>query len=182
MTLVHTFGGIRQIAMVVRDAESTLRTLTGTLGIGPFYVIRDYVPDDFRYRGNPSPPPRLTLAFAQSGPVQVEVIQQHNDVPSAYAEFLASGREGCQHVAAWFSDRSAYDAARDDLLARGWPLVHENGDRSAGPRFAYFATDLPGALMLEIAEALVPASRPFVEMIAQAGASWDGSDPIRTSS
>lgn len=177
--MINRLGGISQIAMVVRDAEATMKTLSGTLGIGPFYVVRDYVPDDFRYRGQSSPPPRLTLAFAQAGPVQFEVIQQHDDVPSAYTEFLAAGREGAQHVATWFDDAAAYDAARQRMLDAGWPLVHENGAQSAGPRFAYFATGLPGGLMVEIAEALVPASRPMVEMVARAAVGWDGKDPIR---
>lgn len=179
MNLINSLGGLRQVAMVVKDAEATMKMLTGTLGIGPFYVSRKYVPDDFHYRGQPSAAPHLVLCFAQAGPVQFEVIQQLNDVPSAYTEFLSAGREGVQHVASWFEDSAAYNAARQRMLDAGWTLVHENGAKSAGPRFAYFATDLPGGLMVEIAEALVPASRPLVDAVAAAAVGWDGSDPIR---
>ena len=52
------FGEMRQIAFVVRDLEKALDYWTRTLGVGPFFVMRDVVPDNYRYRGRPVPPPR----------------------------------------------------------------------------------------------------------------------------
>lgn len=179
MALINQFGGVRQIAFVVRDAEATMKVLAQTLGIGPFYAVRDYVPDDYHYRGEPAPAPRLTLAFGQAGVVQVEVIQQHNDAPSAYTEFLHAGKEGVQHVAVWFADRANYELARGQMLSAKWSLVHENGLKSQAARFAYFATSLPGGLMVEIAEALVPEAKPLVDMVASSAVGWDGREPIR---
>jgi hypothetical protein len=177
--MINRLGGIRQLAMVVKDADRTMHYLAETLGIGPFFVTRDYVPDDFRYRGHPAPAPVLTLCFAQAGPVQIELIQQHNAVDSAYQEFLSAGREGCQHVALWFSDSAAYTKARQEILESGLTLVHENGDAAAYARFAYFETALPGGLMLEIAEALTPNVRGMFERVARESVDWDGSDPVR---
>jgi catechol 2,3-dioxygenase-like lactoylglutathione lyase family enzyme len=162
----------------VRDAEAAMKSWAA-LGVGPFHVARDVVPDNYRYRGQSAEAPRLTLCFGQAGPLQIEIIEQHNDAPSAYTEFLAAGREGAQHVALWFDDRAQYEAAHSRILAAGLTLVHENGLASPGPRFAYFATALPGGLMVEIAEALLPEVRPLFDLVASSSVGWDGSDPIR---
>jgi Glyoxalase/Bleomycin resistance protein/Dioxygenase superfamily len=177
--MINSLGGIRQIAMVVRDAQKTMRYFARTLGVGPFYVVRNYVPDDYHFRGQPAPAPVLTLGFAQSGPVQIEIIQQHNDAPSGYTEFLGAGLEGCQHLAAWFAVPTEYDAARKQILDSGLALIHEGGSNAAGARFAYFATELPGQLMFEIAEALRPEVRGMFELVAEQARSWDGTEPIR---
>lgn len=172
------FGDIRQLAMVVRDAEQAMRQWA-EVGVGPFYVLRDFQPQGYRYRGEEMPGPLLSLCFAQSGPVQIEVIQQHDDVPSAYLDFLASGREGCQHVCAWFDNHAAFDAKRAELLAVGFELIHEGGSRTPKSRFAYFATHLPGAMMFEISESSIPDLAPLWEVVESSAANWDGSDPIR---
>ena len=175
----HTFGTIRQIAFVVHDVERALRYWTETLGIGPFFVLRKLTPDTFRYRGAPSPPPTLTIAFGNSGDVQVELIQQHDDRPSAYRDFLASGREGLQHVSSWLT-RAEYDATYARLVARGVPVAHEGAMAGGGVRFAYFATDgAPGGIMYEIADVAEPNVYPLMQMIADAARDWDGTDPVR---
>jgi catechol 2,3-dioxygenase-like lactoylglutathione lyase family enzyme len=176
--LINALGGFSQVGMVVKDADATMRYLSETLGIGPFFVMREIMPDDFRFRGAPSAPPVLTLGFAQAGPVQIEVIQQHNDAPSAYLEFFAAGREGCQHLSIWLDDRDAYTRARGQLSQCGLSLIHETGEASWS-RFAYFATEIPGGLMVEIAEARIPAVRAVFENVARAAVDWDGRDPIR---
>ena len=172
------FGAIRQLAMVVRDAEATMKQWAEA-GVGPFYVIRDFQPVGYRYRGEAMPGPKLSLCFAQSGPLQIEVIQQHDDTPSAYRDFLAAGREGCQHVCAWFDSHAAFDAKRAALLTAGYELIHEGGAQAPKSRFAYFATNLPGALMFEISEALVPELKPLWDLVESSAGNWDGSDPVR---
>jgi catechol 2,3-dioxygenase-like lactoylglutathione lyase family enzyme len=166
------FGGIRQLGMVVRSAEQAMKEW-GRLGVGPFFMVTFQV-DDFWYRGNPSPAPVLTLCFAHSGPLQIELIQQHNDVPSAYREFLGEGRQGAQHVCAWYADHDSFDAKTRDLHARGFTLVQQGASRAADARFAYFETGEPGGLMFEISEALMPlgaANRLEMETAAER---WDG--------
>jgi hypothetical protein len=78
----------------------------------------------------------------------------------------------------WFSEPDAYTRAREKLMGQGFTLVHENGARAAA-RFAYFETQLPGGLMIEIAEALTPAVRDVFESVRQSATQWDGSDPVR---
>ena len=173
------YGSIRQIAFVVRDVDAALRHWTDTLGIGPFFVLRRLAPDGFRYRGKPSPPPCLTIALGNSGDLQVELIQQHDTRPSAYRDFLESGREGFQHVSSWLT-RAEYDATLTRMLAGGAVVVHEGTIPGAGVRFAYFETDCtPGGFMYEIADVMEPRVQPIMMMIADAAATWDGRDPVR---
>lgn len=172
------FGGIRQLAMVTRDAQAAIEAW-GKVGVGPFFTMR-FTMDDFVYRGQPSPAPDVTLYFAHSGPLQIEIVEQHNDVPSGYTEFLASGGEGAQHVASWFSDPDVYDAKRKELIDRGFVLVHEGASRANNARFAYFATDLPGGMMFEIAEALIPGVAEGIALMDEAARNWDGRELIAT--
>jgi hypothetical protein len=119
------------------------------------------------------------MAFAQSGDVQIELIQQHNDAPSAYREFLSAGREGVQHLSPWFDDPAAYDEARAALIARGMTLVHETIHDDGSPRFVYFETGRPEAPLMELSEALIPSVRFIPDTVAAAARGWDGSDPVR---
>ncbi|MGH7896730.1 MAG: VOC family protein [Candidatus Binatia bacterium] len=173
------FGSMRQIAFVVRDLDEALAYWTDTLGVGPFFVLRDFPIDQFRYRGEPSPPPRLVIALGNSGGMQVEIIQQLDDRPSAYRDFLAAGREGFQHVSSWLT-RAEYDDTRARAVDRGASIVHEGSVAGSGVRFAYFATDRPpGGLLYEIADVLEPAIYPMMQMIADAARDWDGRSPVR---
>ena len=71
----RVFGEMRQIAFVVRDLEKALDYWTRTLGVGPFFTMRDVMPDNYRYRGRPSPPPRISLALGFSGELQVGILK-----------------------------------------------------------------------------------------------------------
>lgn len=174
------FGSIRQVAFVVRDVERALRYWVETLGVGPFFLLREIAPDTFRYRGVVSPAPTLTIGFANSGDVQIELIQQHDDHPSAYRDFLASGREGLQHVSSWLT-RAEYDATYARMTAADVPVAHEGAMAGGGVRFAYFATDAAatGGIMYEIADVAEPNVYPMMQMIADAARDWDGGDPVR---
>jgi len=173
------FGSIRQIAFVVHDLDRALRYWTATLGIGPFFLMRDLVPEGFQYRGKPSPAPRLTLALGNSGDLQVELIQQHDDRPSAYRDFLSAGREGFQHVSSWL-DRATYDETRRRLLAEGTKVAHEGSIPGSGVRFVYFATDdAPGGLLYEMADVIGSPIETAMNEIARVARDWDGRDPVR---
>jgi len=175
------FGPLRQVAFVIRDLDRTLQYWTETLGVGPFFVLRNVSPENYRYRGTPAPPPRLSIALGNSGDVQVELIQQHDDRASAYREFLQAGREGFQHVSSWLT-RDAYDATMAQRLAAGVAVVHEGTIPGSGVRFAYFATEdaaASGGLLYEIADVLEPQIYPIMQMIRDAARDWNGADPVR---
>ena len=75
------------------------------LGVGPWFVMRD-LPIRALYRGEPCEI-TLTLALANSGDMQIELIQQQDDTPSIYTEFLRSGRQGYHQLAYWSDDFDA---------------------------------------------------------------------------
>src|ERR1700741_1572352 len=91
-------GSIRQIGYVVRDLEEAMGSWI-SLGVGPWYVMRG-LPLHALYRGQPCTA-TVSLALSNSGDLQIELIQQDDETPSIYAEFLASGREGYQQLAWW---------------------------------------------------------------------------------
>jgi len=173
-------GGIRQLGLVVRDADAAMRQWSSVFGIGPFIPARHIEFEEYRYRGRAAEPPIVTLCIAQSGPVQIEIVQQHNTAPSAYTEFLGSGREGSQHVATWFSSHHEYERAYQTLLGNGLTLVHEARLSAIDCRFAYFDGGVPGGLMIEIAESLLPNIAPMLERLSEIAERWDGADPIRS--
>jgi hypothetical protein len=173
------FGDIRQLGMVVRDAGKAMDEWL-KLGVGPWYLLRFKV-DDFVYRGRRSEGPELTLCFAHSGGLQLELIEQHGDEPSGYTEFLLSGREGCQHLASWFADHESYRAKRQELLDRGLKIVHEGGYRATDGHFVYFETAEPGGLQVELSEALSPISAAVLTRMIRETQEWDGvTDPVRS--
>ena len=173
------FGEMRQIAFVVRDLEKALDYWTRTMGVGPFFMMRDVVPDNYRYRGRPVPPPRISLALGFSGEFQVEIIQQHDDRPSAYRDYLAAGHEGFQHVSSWMT-RAEFDRAVPELVRSGLSVAHEGAIPGSGIRFIYFATDsVPGGPLYEISETKEPSIYAMMMKIRDLARDWDGRDPIR---
>jgi hypothetical protein len=71
-------GSVRQLGFVVHDLDLALEYWTKTLGVGPFFTIRKITPEPWRYRGEPSSAPCVSLALANSGKVQIEIIQQRD--------------------------------------------------------------------------------------------------------
>ena len=88
-------GPIRQIGYVVTDLDRALRSWID-LGVGPWFVIRD-LPMRALYRGEPCET-TLSLAMANSGEMQVELIHQMDDTPSIFTEFLESNGPGLSSI------------------------------------------------------------------------------------
>ena len=166
-------GPIRQVGFVVPDLDAALQSWC-SLGVGPWFTVRDLLQTDCRYRGELCEP-TLSIAFANSGPLQLELIQQHGDDPSIYREFLAAGREGFHQFAWWAAD---FDAMRKTADDAGWPVVF-SGD-SGDVRFVYFELDTAISTVVEVME-LNDSSRGMAELVAGAAANWDGvTDPVRS--
>ncbi len=167
------FGAIRQNGYVVRDVEAAMKHWTEVLGVGPFVYFERVPIEDFRYRGEPSPID-VSIALANSGPLQIELIQQRNDAPSMYRDFVAAGHEGLQHVAFW---TERFDAALDERLGMGF-RVGQSGRIGAAGRFVYFDVEAHPGTVIELSEVSGAKGR-FFEHIANTAADWDGSEPIR---
>jgi len=173
----RTFGEIRQIAFVVGNIDAAMRHWTEVLGIGPFHIKRRLRFDPFSYRGERAPSPTISIALANSGALQVELIEQHCETPSIYRDYMSASGAGLQHVAAW-TDRPGFDTLRADLVARGHTVVQECVIPASGVRLCYFATDDDAAPVFEIADLLDPSQLPRIEGIRRDAAAWDGTGGV----
>ncbi len=168
-----TFGAIRQNGYVVRELEPAIRHWIDQLGVGPWYVFEHVPVDNFVHRGE-SGTLDMTIALAHCGFLQVELIVQHNDQPSAYREYLDTYGPGLHHLGFWPPDM---DAALEHATACGFSLI-SGGQIGADGRFRYFEPVGPmGGACFELAE--VGGRRlEWFEDMAERSTVWDGSDPI----
>lgn len=165
-------GPIRQNAYVVHDLRTAIDGWL-RLGIGPWILLPSFTQHDSEYRGRPTAPV-VSIAFANSGPLQIELIEQEDDSPSVYREFTEAGHEGFHHVAFWAED---FDAAMAGAAARGWPVVH-HGTGGGVARFAYLDGGGCTSTVIEVME-LTAVSSSMMTHVRQAAEHWDGSDPVR---
>lgn len=167
------FGPVRQAGYVVRDIETALQHWTTVLGIGPFYYVEQVPLDAFTYRGEPSAID-VSIALANSGDLQIELIQQRNDAPSMYRDFINAGHEGLQHLAYW---PASFETALNDALATGYRIGQEGSIGEPG-RFAYLETEAHPGTVIELSDVSGPKGA-FFEHIRSKAAAWDGQHPVR---
>ena len=169
----NLLGPIRQLGYVVDDIEAGMKHWSEVMGVGPWFYNPRVPIEDYTFDGQ-SYTPHNSVALANSGEMQVELIQCRNDVPSMYRDFMAEGLRGLQHVAFWTRN---FDEDLAMMSARGFTVkmsgcVGENG------RFVYFAEKQHPGTCIELSEVLGPKGRMF-DMIREASIGWDGSDPVR---
>jgi catechol 2,3-dioxygenase-like lactoylglutathione lyase family enzyme len=167
------FGEIRQLGYVVRDIEAAMAYWSETLGVGPWFYNPKVPIRNYLYRGERHEP-HNSVALANSGFVQVELIQCRNDVPSMYRDFLQAGNTGLQHVAYWTDN---YDADLARLEKQGFKPVM-SGEVGERGRFIYFDTEYHPGTVIELSEVAGPKGRMF-DLIRESSVGWDGSDPVR---
>lgn len=163
-------GAVRQFGYVVRDLDQAIADWL-RLGVGPWFLLRGQSMSG-HYRGSPCTV-SLSLAFANSGDLRIELIQQEDDTPSIYAELLASG-DGVHQMAWWATD---FSTALQSAQALGWPVVWSNSE-GQGTRFAYLEAPSGPAPIVEIME-LTAAAGAMGTLVREAAAGWDGTAPLR---
>lgn len=158
---------ILQISWVVRNLEEAALRWHRTMGIGPFIMNRHITITDAVHRGQPQKTD-FSTAIAQAGPVQIELVEQHDDSPSCYRDMIPVGAEAMHHVAFIAKD---YDAAVANYTAQGHEIA--SAGKFGEMRFCYVDTVDSLGHMVEILEDS-RAIRAFFAMIARAGEEWDG--------
>jgi len=166
-------GEIRQLGYVVTDIEKSMKYWAGTMGVGPWFYNPRVPIEDYRYAGK-TYEVHNSVALANSGFIQVELIQTRDDVPSMYRDFMQAGHTGLQHVAYWTQQ---FDADLDLMEAQGF-RVKLSGTVGANGRFVYFDKEMHPGTVIELSEVVGPKGRMF-DMIREASKGWDGSDPVR---
>ena len=168
------FGSLRQMGYVVRDLEAAMQHWVRVCGVGPWFVTDKLVVTKFSYNGQRYDDVHLAIALANSGDVQLELIEQKCGTPTMYQEFLAKHPEGgLQHWSSWPED---YDAIYERALANGY-TVGQEGDAPRG-RFVYFRQEGHPGTIIEMAHATPTRMRIF-DAVRAAAMGWDGRDPIR---
>ena len=134
---------VRQIGLVVRDLEKTADFYHSTFGIGPFSSAAEWKFDDIIMRGKPTDS-RIKLAFADSGPLQIELIQPLEG-ENIYTEFLRSGNEGLHHLG---FEVDNFEGMLAKFKRRGIePIFWKNFGFMA---FAYLDTGKIGGVIVEL--------------------------------
>ena len=158
---------ILQYAWVVPDLDAAIAHWHRTLGVGPFLVNRNLTISAAHHRGVPRTVP-FSTAVAQSGSTQIELVEQHDDGPSAFRDTVPAGMTRLHHVAILAED---YDAT----LAHYANVPVAADGRFGEIRFSYLDTTPTLGVMLEVLEDH-PGIRAFFGAIRKAAERWDG-DP-----
>ena len=74
----HGLGPVVQMAYVVNDLHDAIGQWTSKLCVGPFFVLEHVKYPEHEVDGVRSSP-QMSLAFAYSGELQIELVQQHDD-------------------------------------------------------------------------------------------------------
>ena len=166
-------GPIRQTAFLVDDVEAEARRWVDVFGVGPFFVFEIDIPGA-TYRGELAPL-GATVALAQTGGQQIELIQPRPNEPSIYREFLDAGGSGVHHVCYWADIEQAIDRLEKD----GCELV-QDGLTAGGDRFCYLTSPI-GVPYVELVDPSAGKGqmRQFFARVADAAEDWDGAEPIR---
>lgn len=169
----NLLGPIRQLGYVVDDIELGMKHWSEVMGVGPWFYNPRVPIEDYHYEGKPYEP-HNSVALANSGDMQVELIQIRNDVPSMYRDFMNKGLRGLQHVAFW---TTTFDDDLAMMKARGF-TVKMGGCVGDDGRFVYFAEEDHPGTCIELSEVMGPKGRMF-DAVRAAAVDWDGKNPVR---
>jgi len=161
---------IIQMAWVVDDLEAAATNLSRSMQVGPFMMNRHIKLDDPRHRGMPQRTD-FSLALAQAGDVQIELVQQHDDTPSVYRDSFPDGPPGgmaFHHVAVIVPDVFAETARYNGL---NFPTA--SSGRFGTIDFTYIDTRAAGGFMVEVLPDH-PDMHRFFGAVRNAAENWDG--------
>jgi hypothetical protein len=164
-------GRLIQTAFITDDIHATMRELTRSVGAGPWFLRERGVFARQVYRGQPSTT-ALAIALGYAGDMQFEIIEQLDDSPSVYREWVQRRGYGLHHFGVAAPD---YSAALAHYQRAGYEQVYE-AEVAHGARVGYF--DTGGPAMIEVIEWLA-ATQAMFERFRVSARDWDGSDPVR---
>ena len=159
-----------QFAYFVDDLETAAQHWASIVGAGPFFVAAHHRADRFEYRGA-AIEADVSYAFGYSGTAQIQLIVQHDDLPSIYRDMYPTGF-GFHHVASLVDD---YFGARDRLLAAGHTLACELDANDI--HACYFDTRQLTGGFTELHSRTDRIEATFARW-QQAHLEWDGTGPV----
>jgi hypothetical protein len=166
-------GGVTQAAYIVEDLETSMKDFTDLLNVGPWFVTGPFVPAAGIYRGEPTKM-KITLAVAFSGHLMLELIQQHDELPSVYREKIDKTGYGFHHYAV---PTRHFDADIARYQSMGYELAFSDVS-PRGARVAYMDSSRPIHGMIELVE-MSDRLEAIYTAFYHASVGWDGKDPVR---
>lgn len=137
-----------QIGIVVRDLERCTQMLGELFGIGPFRFIEwpNRPESKYWFRGSEEQI-KIRQAFAQVGPLELELIQPLEGERNAYREFLDSKGGGIHHVLFEVEDM---EAVLGGLATRGISVLQAGTGIRPGTRWALLDSQEAVGFLLEL--------------------------------
>ena len=155
-------GSLQRLVHVVPELGPAMQAWSGATGAGPFFLFPKLALTSHEHRGSAALP-SLSIATAYAGDVLIELVQLHDDTPSAWRE---SG--GALTPALVVDDLDAAVAAE---VEAGNPCV-TRGAYGFGARFAFIdARGATGGLLQLIERHFVLAQ--LTATMREASAGWD---------
>jgi len=141
---------ISQVGIVVRDLEKSVALYTSILGIGPFRIVppEEFQSTDMILRGRPAYW-KVKVAFAQVGPVTIELIE-HLEGESLLKEFLEAKGEGLHHLGCLVDDIEEEIAK----FEKQGIAVLQRGTNIGRSKWAYMDTEPILGIVIELRQPL----------------------------
>lgn len=168
----HSFGprlgDIVQCAYLVEDLERAMRDWSDVMGIGPWVVAGPFEPIEGLYRGEPTEA-CFSLAITFSAGMMIELIQQHDELPSVYQEIRARRGYGFHH---WARCTEDIDRTAQDYVDKGFDICFSTVS-PRGARIVYIDTSHVLSGMTELIQWSPGLERVYGDWHA-AAQNWDG--------
>jgi len=176
MTLFN-FGqpvnGYCQLAFVVEDVHAAMESFTRHVNAGPWFLMERVQIRNVKYRGQDSQI-NLSIANANAGHLQIELIQQNDAAPSVFTEIIQARGYGIHHQGIAVRD---FDAELAKFEGMGYEVaVYAENDIPV--RAAYLDTKGKFPTFIEIMETDDTVEAMFSAMY-HASVGWNGEDPVR---
>jgi len=166
--MANGVGAIMQVAYLVEDIDKAVARWTA-MGVGPFFVSRHLKYEAQTHRGKEISAD-ISAAFAYTGDLQIELMQQHNDAPSSLTEFKLVHGFGLHHLGILSQD---IDVDATSLVERGLKPI-SRWVSAMGVETRFFEADLDGGSVIELIQSSPVVEGGFAQMKA-ASAAWDRS-------
>ena len=161
-----------QLAYVVEDIEASIHHYRRHMSVGPWQLRGPFTTTSAKYHGQ-AVTLSLSIAHAFAGHTMIELIQQHDDLPSVYTDTIRQRGYGFHH---WGVSCPNYDATLENLHRAGKAIAFE--DKTAiGTRVAYvdFRSEMGG--FVEYIEMNTAAEARYTAMFAHS-LTWDQTELI----
>ena len=140
------FGEMRQVGIVVRDVVAAMKHWVEVCGVGPWFYAEKLPVTSFGYGDQHFDGLHMSVALANSGDIQPELIQQRCDTPACTLIFWTRDIRACNIAPVDLSTTTTNCSAR-------CPMVNSIGQQAGSPRgrFVYFWNEGHPGTVIEMA-------------------------------